>query len=79
MNEQERDTWSRVRQAIYATAINRASVELSWPACHKPRCNKHHPNPDEAFRIFADKVAETVYAELACKTITEPDLGDEVA
>jgi len=73
MNEQEKAIWTRVEAAIYATKVNRAAVELNWPECHKPRCSKRHPSPDEAFRIFAEKVAETVYTELLCKAITEPD------
>jgi len=79
MNEMEKRVWARVQAAIYATTVGRAAVELSWPECHKPRCNHRHPNPDEAFRLFTERVAETVQSELRCRSTTEPDMEDEAA
>jgi hypothetical protein len=74
------DLWPRIKAAIYAASVSRSAVEFMWPECHKPRCNSHHhDSPDEAFGLMTDRIADSVYVELLCKAVTEPDLGDEAA
>jgi len=69
------DLMPRIRAAIYATSVSRSAVDSAWTECHKPRCPHRHGSPDEAFLIFMKRVEESIFAELACKAVTEPDLG----
>lgn len=54
------DTWARVEKAIYATTVSRSAIDFEWPECHRKGCPGRHGDPDEAFRIFARQIADSV-------------------
>lgn len=68
--------WPRVRQAIYATALSRADVEWRFPECHKKNCGADHGDADFVVRMVLDGVADSVFKELLCRAVSEPDIGE---
>ena len=66
------DLWPRVEAAIYDTKVSRANAEWQWPRCHKRGCQCQN-DIDFVFSMFIKAIAESVYKELLCKAVTEPD------
>lgn len=76
MSREDLAMWPRVRQAIYAATVSRREVMLHLPECHRKNCNSHgNDDVDLVFRMFVDQVAESVYAELLCESVSDPDIG----
>lgn len=65
--------WPRIQKAIAATTVSRADVMVNLPACHRRNCLQSHGDIDLVFRMFADRIADTIYTELACAAVTEPE------
>ncbi|GEE00211.1 hypothetical protein nbrc107696_45860 [Gordonia spumicola] len=68
------DMWPRIEAAIYDTKVGRADAEWQWPRCHKRGCQCQN-DIDFVFSLFTKAIADSVYKELLCKAVTEPDDG----
>lgn len=72
------ELWPRIKQAIESSGISRANAEYCLPRCQKKNCGQYDPGQlDWLYRMFIDSVIDSVYTELLCKAVSEPDLGDD--
>lgn len=71
------DLWPRIQQAINAAGVSRADVMVNLPSCHRKNCLQGHGDIDLVFRMFAKAISDSIYTELLCKAISEPDDGGE--
>lgn len=75
--------WPRIRQAIYAATVCRTETMLHLPTCHRKGCPgspaHNSDDVDLVFRMFADRIAESVYNELLCEAVSNPELAEGVS
>lgn len=71
------DLWPRIEAAIKASVISRFDAEYCLPKCQAKRCKVVDPGQlDWLYKMFVDSVRDSVYKELLCKAVTEPDEGE---
>ena len=69
------DLWPRIEAAINAAGVSRAAAEWRWPQCHLRNCSADHGDIDFVFSMFSKAISESIYIELLCRAVSDPDDG----